>query len=314
MDTNNSPYNSMAQRPIDIHIPPGHTRYTRGQFIELQRQHQRQQQQPPWPQQPQQQPAPRQAQQQHPYQQQQRQTTQLQQRQEQQARWQQQQQEHAVREQEQRRAQAEKEAAYQAVMEERCRKHAEQKIKQQLEALRYAEEVRSAQEEWRQYEAHLRLEKYKRELASDTSKLFRRYNELLKYFPLAPGERRNQYYSQLLANRDMPEETTSELALAIQYAKNHWESVIHYTQIKEAAQWRREEMAKEEESQARQMLLRQSQAVRQQEALPMEWEVQLLAAFNASKSSMGSASEPMQCQGTPRVILNGSEELPILSD
>lgn len=46
----------------------------------------------------------------------------------------------------------------------------------------------------------------------------------MEYFPLERGERANDYLLGLLANQKMPLEPTSDMGLAVQYARQHWEN------------------------------------------------------------------------------------------
>jgi hypothetical protein len=136
-----------------------------------------------------------------------------------------------------------REAAQNKAAEERA---AEQQRSQQQQAILRAEQKRLAEERnayelenaerWRiQEEQRFERERKrlrKQQLKTDESALFRHYNEYLEHFPLGRGEYRNQYYVNLLANRHMPDDPKSDLALAIQYAKDHWQYYIEY-RIKE---------------------------------------------------------------------------------
>lgn len=62
------------------------------------------------------------------------------------------------------------------------------------------------------------------ELKKDPSANYRHYREYLEYFPLERGERANDYLLGLLANQKMPLEPTSDMGLAVQYARQHWEN------------------------------------------------------------------------------------------
>lgn len=74
----------------------------------------------------------------------------------------------------------------------------------------------------------LRRSKRKRELLEDQFVLYHNYNEFLQYFPLQKGEYRNQYLSRLLANQRLPEDKDGDLALAVKYAKEHWQYYLEY--------------------------------------------------------------------------------------
>ncbi|KAF3052352.1 hypothetical protein E8E11_010606 [Didymella keratinophila] len=84
-----------------------------------------------------------------------------------------------------------------------------------------AERVRLQQEERREREKRA---KRRAELKKDPSANYRYYKEYLEYFPLARGERPNDYLLGLLANQSMPAEPTSDMGLAVQYARANWEN------------------------------------------------------------------------------------------
>ena len=77
---------------------------------------------------------------------------------------------------------------------------------------------------WQQLQKRQALEKRRNELRDDPSALFRHYNEYMMHFPMRRGERPNRYHMGLLANQEMPENRESERAVAIAYAKAHWEN------------------------------------------------------------------------------------------
>jgi len=89
------------------------------------------------------------------------------------------------------------------------------------EAAEAAERARLMQEERQERKEHAER---KDELKKDPSANYRHYKEYLEYFPLSRGERPNDYLLGLLANQRMPAEPTSDMGLAIQYAKRHWEN------------------------------------------------------------------------------------------
>jgi hypothetical protein len=62
------------------------------------------------------------------------------------------------------------------------------------------------------------------ELRNDPSALFRHYNEYMTHFPVPRGDRANPYHLGLLANQEIPDDRESERAVAITYAKAHWEN------------------------------------------------------------------------------------------
>lgn len=84
-----------------------------------------------------------------------------------------------------------------------------------------------------------------RVLKLDYIALYHSYHAYLEQHPLRRGERENPYMLGLLANQRMPEDLTSDRAVAIRYAKNHWESYSEARNIKEVVQWARKEEKKE---------------------------------------------------------------------
>ncbi|KAJ4377099.1 hypothetical protein N0V86_006540 [Didymella sp. IMI 355093] len=84
-----------------------------------------------------------------------------------------------------------------------------------------AERVRIARSHQQEREKRA---KRKAELGKDPGALYHSYTEYLEYFPLVRCERPNPYLVGLLANQAMPVESDSDLGLAIQYAKRHWEN------------------------------------------------------------------------------------------
>ncbi|KAH7084304.1 hypothetical protein FB567DRAFT_593772 [Paraphoma chrysanthemicola] len=112
---------------------------------------------------------------------------------------------------------------------------AAQRRQQEQHAAEHRERVRIAEEQRLERE---RKAIHKQQLKKDRSSLYRYYDEYLEHFPLGVGERRNQYLNNLLANRRMPEDRNSDLGLAIQYAKDHWEFYTEYNSktVKECAE------------------------------------------------------------------------------
>ena len=96
----------------------------------------------------------------------------------------------------------------------------------QNEARVYAEVKHRYEEQIYRYQLQKRqaLEKRRTELRNDPSALFRHYNEYMTHFPAPRCERPNLYHMGLLANQEMPEDRQSERAVAIAYAKAHWEN------------------------------------------------------------------------------------------
>lgn len=58
----------------------------------------------------------------------------------------------------------------------------------------------------------------------DPNAIYYNYREVLEYFPLRRSEHPNPYLLGLLANQSLPDGALSDRGLAIQYAKDHWES------------------------------------------------------------------------------------------
>ncbi|KAL6160621.1 hypothetical protein ACJBU6_01152 [Exserohilum turcicum] len=93
-----------------------------------------------------------------------------------------------------------------------------------------------------------RAEKRKEELRKDPSANYRHILEVYKLIPLdrKHGELPSPYLLRLLANRPMPDDEESELALAIVYAKDHWGDFAMWPQdTKRYADYERERRKKE---------------------------------------------------------------------
>jgi hypothetical protein len=85
----------------------------------------------------------------------------------------------------------------------------------------------------------------KEQLRKDPSALYRHYNEYLRYFPLEYDQRRSQYHNNLLANRTMTAEANTDLDLAIQFAKDHWQWYLVFPKDADrATSWQKEKLAK----------------------------------------------------------------------
>ncbi|KAH7072007.1 hypothetical protein BKA63DRAFT_492657 [Paraphoma chrysanthemicola] len=119
--------------------------------------------------------------------------------------------------------------------QQRAQAEAAQRRRQEQYAAEHRERMRIAEEQRLERE---RKAIRKQQLKKDKSSLYRYYDEYLEHFPLGIGERRNQYLNNLLANRRMPEDRNSDLGLAIQYAKDHWEFFVEYNSkiVKECAE------------------------------------------------------------------------------
>ncbi|KAH7385347.1 hypothetical protein DE146DRAFT_666872 [Phaeosphaeria sp. MPI-PUGE-AT-0046c] len=154
---------------------------------------------------------------------------------------------------------ADKAAKEKAEQERQARIKEQQRIDQQ--AIVDAEQQRrlaAQQRAWenQQAEQHriaqeARLEKQRKELRrdqlrSDPSALYRHYREYMQCFPLDPVEERtNRYLVYLLANRPMPSDETDELAIAIGYAKKHWDYYMEYPRdVKRAIGYHNEDLDK----------------------------------------------------------------------
>jgi hypothetical protein len=87
-----------------------------------------------------------------------------------------------------------------------------------------AKNIAEAQRHDRQLQQRQAFEKRRIELRSEPSALFRHYSEYMVYFTVPKGDRANPYHMGLLANQDMPDDRQSERAIAIEYAKAHWEN------------------------------------------------------------------------------------------
>jgi hypothetical protein len=128
-----------------------------------------------------------------------------------------------------------KQAAIEAAEQKRKYEEHQARFKEQAEEFRISQTERLERE---------RKALRKEELRKDPSALFRYYNEYLQYFPLSTGEQPSRYHSRLLANR-MNFGNDEEQALAILYAKDHWELYLEFPRdVKDAAQWQREDLAK----------------------------------------------------------------------
>ncbi|KAF2821263.1 hypothetical protein CC86DRAFT_427497 [Ophiobolus disseminans] len=138
-------------------------------------------------------------------------------------------------------AEAKRVADKQAKAEKKA-KAAEAK-KAAAEEARYAEEKRKYDGYTVEKETKLvRLEV----LRHDRFAIYHHYNEYLELFPLDKdaGERRDPYLNYLLANRKMPYDADSDLALAITYAQANWERYMQYPRdITQAANAQREKVA-----------------------------------------------------------------------
>ncbi|KAF1912958.1 hypothetical protein BDU57DRAFT_541655 [Ampelomyces quisqualis] len=129
-----------------------------------------------------------------------------------------------------------KQAAVEAAEKKRKDDEYQARANEQAEKFRVAQALRLEHER-----KCIRME----ELRKDPSALFRHYTEYLELFPLGPGEFRNRYHAMLLANNPFSFDRNEEKTLAVQYAKDNWQLYLQYPRdLKVAAQWQREELAK----------------------------------------------------------------------
>jgi hypothetical protein len=112
-----------------------------------------------------------------------------------------------------------------------------------------AKNIAEAQTHDRRLQQRQAFEKRRIELRSDPSALFRHYSEYMVHFPVPKGNRPNSYHMGLLANQEKPDDWRSERAVAIEYAKAHWENVWEDKRdYKFVLELIREESKKEEEA------------------------------------------------------------------
>ena len=85
-------------------------------------------------------------------------------------------------------------------------------------------------------------------IASDPHMNYRNYLESLKYFPVPRGERPNPYLSGLIANQVLPADSNSDRAIAIRFAKKHWDRYWEMRDMNLVMAWAKEAYDKDSES------------------------------------------------------------------
>jgi hypothetical protein len=136
-------------------------------------------------------------------------------------------------------AEAEKYRKRQAALAEESRKRQAQEHQRRLQE--EAEYRRVAQAQKLKRERKLVR---KEQLRKDPSALYRHYNEYLSYFPLEYDQRRSNYHNNLLANRTMTADANTDLDLAIQFAKEHWQWYLVFPKDADrATTWQKEKLA-----------------------------------------------------------------------
>lgn len=66
---------------------------------------------------------------------------------------------------------------------------------------------------------------------------YRNYLESLNYFPVPRGARPNPYLSSLIANQILPAKRNSDRAIAIRYAKKHWDKYWEIRDMDLVLEW-----------------------------------------------------------------------------
>jgi hypothetical protein len=136
-------------------------------------------------------------------------------------------------------AEAEKYRKRQAALVEESRKRQAQEYQRRLEEEAEYHRVAHA----KKLERERKLVR-KEQLRKDPSALYRHYNEYLSYFPLERDQRRSNYHNNLLANRAMTADANTNLDLAIQFAKDHWQWYLVFPQDADSATtWQKEKLA-----------------------------------------------------------------------
>ena len=110
----------------------------------------------------------------------------------------------------------------------------ERQEKARLEQQRLREEAHHAEREYA--------------IASDPHMNYRNYLESLKYFPVPRGERPNPYLSGLIANQIPPADSNSDRAIAIRFAKKHWDRYWEMRDMALVMAWAKEAHDKDSES------------------------------------------------------------------
>jgi hypothetical protein len=130
--------------------------------------------------------------------------------------------------------------------ESQAKAEAERRKKEQQ--AKAAEDARVAERYRIAHAAALQREKddkRREELRKDPSANYRHIHEVYKLNPLKEGELPNRYLTGLLANRSMPMDLECDLALAIPFAKDHWDYYGQWPKdITRFADYERERRAK----------------------------------------------------------------------
>ena len=84
-------------------------------------------------------------------------------------------------------------------------------------------------------------------IASDPHMNYRNYLESLEYFPLPRGERPNPYLAGLIANQIIPAELNSDRAIAIRFAKKHWDKYWEMRDMSLVMEWAKTAQNKDSE-------------------------------------------------------------------
>jgi hypothetical protein len=136
-------------------------------------------------------------------------------------------------------AEAEKHRKRQAALADESRKRQAQEHQRRLQEEAEYHRVAQAQK----LERERKLVR-KEQLCKDPSALYRHYNEYLSYFPLEYDQRRSNYHNNLLANRTMTADANTDLDLAIQFAKDHWQWYLVFPKDADrATTWQKEKLA-----------------------------------------------------------------------
>jgi hypothetical protein len=85
-------------------------------------------------------------------------------------------------------------------------------------------------------------------IASDPHMNYRNYLESLKYFPVPRGERPDPYLSGLIANQILPADCNSDRAIAIRFAKKHWDKYWEMQDMKLVLEWAKTAQNRDSES------------------------------------------------------------------
>ncbi|KAF2849711.1 hypothetical protein T440DRAFT_361613, partial [Plenodomus tracheiphilus IPT5] len=125
--------------------------------------------------------------------------------------------------------------------------------KQRRELLRRNEVAENERQEAARISAAAALERQRRakrkaELQRDPDRNFHSYLECLEFWPLAKGESQNTYMRSLMANQRMPLDEDTDTAIAVKFAKKHYNWYREYPRdvalcVKEAKEEEEKEKA-----------------------------------------------------------------------